>query len=410
MLKNIIRLCIASGLVLGSSLSFSMEIYTVKPNDYLYRIAHKHSIPSVSASQLTDAIRGINKAEIPGIVDNRIAVGDKLAIPTSKSEVEDGLTLTRNEMMQGYKPSDTSAETDANSSDDKPTTKIESQPVSILVSNQQSSKNISAQSSAIITPVSASHNVAKNDSTDTSLGAFANILKVIIYFLIVVALGYVAKKTWDKRIFKKEEELEILSKKRRDHLMSRISPVVSDVGFYASNESNEDVKQEEFRLFEDSEQNQNNNTEHADQDELSEEEDVLENSEYGNQDKSFAVKTDKGVVFETNTNDSPIITDENIEEDDSFEESDHDLHYIKELIEQYIDSEKYLEASITIQDALIGDQDNRELRYLLLEVYARAGDEIAFDGEVHLIKSKNIISMFDPLHQQIAKLKDKYFE
>ncbi|RUS69874.1 hypothetical protein EGW08_022361 [Elysia chlorotica] len=57
-----------------------------------------------------DAIRGINKAEVPGIVDNRIAVGNKLAIPTSKSEVEDGLTLARNDMMQGYKPSDTSSE------------------------------------------------------------------------------------------------------------------------------------------------------------------------------------------------------------------------------------------------------------------------------------------------------------
>ena len=47
---------------------------------------------------------------------------------------------------------------------------------------------------------------------------------------------------------------------------------------------------------------------------------------------------------------------------------------------------------------------------MLLEVYARAGDEIAFEGEVHFIKSKNIVSMFDPLHQKIAKLRDKYFE
>ena len=86
------------------------------------------------------------------------------------------------------------------------------------------------------------------------------------------------------------------------------------------------------------------------------------------------------------------------------------MEYIEELIEQYLDSEKYIEASITIQDALEKNQNDVNLRYMLLEVYARANDEIAFEGEVHFIKSKNIVSMFDPLHQKIAKLRDKYFE
>jgi len=86
------------------------------------------------------------------------------------------------------------------------------------------------------------------------------------------------------------------------------------------------------------------------------------------------------------------------------------MEFVEELIEQYLESEKYIEASITIQDSLEKDQNNINLRYMLLEVYARAGDEIAFEGEVHFIKSKNIVSMFDPLHQKIAKLRDKYFE
>ena len=88
----------------------------------------------------------------------------------------------------------------------------------------------------------------------------------------------------------------------------------------------------------------------------------------------------------------------------------NDLQYIKELIEQYLDSEKYVEASITIQDSLEHNPNNIDLRYMLLEVYAKVKDEIAFDGEVHFIKSKNIVSMFDPLHQKIAKLRDKYFD
>ncbi|MDE4940777.1 peptidoglycan-binding protein, partial [Francisella tularensis subsp. holarctica] len=53
------------------------------------------------------AIKGINKSEIPGIIDNRKRIGDKLAIPTTKAEFEDGLTLMRNQIIQSsyQKPS-----------------------------------------------------------------------------------------------------------------------------------------------------------------------------------------------------------------------------------------------------------------------------------------------------------------
>nr|MCX3303562.1 LysM domain-containing protein [Bacillus pacificus] len=40
---------------------FSMEIYTVKSNDYLYKIAKNHAVTGGRKSELTDAIKGINK-------------------------------------------------------------------------------------------------------------------------------------------------------------------------------------------------------------------------------------------------------------------------------------------------------------------------------------------------------------
>ena len=134
---------------------------------------------------------------------------------------------------------------------------------------------------------------------------------------------------------------------------------------------------------------------------------------FAERDKNIIVKTEKGVVFETNTDDTlinPTDDDTKIEEIDSQQQAEQELQYINELIEQFLDSEKYVEANITIQDSLEKDPNNIDLRYKLLEVYALAGDEIAFEGEVHFIKSKNIVSMFDPLHQKIAKLRDKYFE
>ncbi|MDE4953311.1 peptidoglycan-binding protein, partial [Francisella tularensis subsp. holarctica] len=64
------------------------------------KIAKNHAVTGVSISELTDAIKVINKSEIPGIIDNRIRIGDKLAITTTKAEVEDGLTLMRNQIIQ----------------------------------------------------------------------------------------------------------------------------------------------------------------------------------------------------------------------------------------------------------------------------------------------------------------------
>ncbi|QIV95526.1 LysM domain-containing protein [Allofrancisella inopinata] len=433
MLGSVKKIFVASVVVAVTNLSFGMEIYTVKPGDYLYKIAKSHVIDGVNSSELIDAIRGINKAEIPGIVDNRIKIGDKLALPTTKSEVEDGLALARNQILHG---SYESQQDNSTSNQNLPTVintteqKLGDRPT---IDTSSSTENISTSQNAIssqatipsLIPDDSTSTIVYSDSLDSKNiqttedfsseqgrgSIFGSIFKLILSLLILVTLSFVAKKVWENISSKKELELALISKRKRDHLMSRISPVVSDRDFYKTQQT----LQSEFDFFNDNptdkqEELVTKTPEFYSRDSL----DVSPSDgveEFGENDKSIVVKTEKGIVFETNVNDKFNVNTENsVEEIDLKENIEQELLYVKELVEQYLDSEKYMEASITIQDSLEKDPNNIDLRYKLLEVYARARDEIAFEGEVHFIKSKNIVSMFDPLHQKIAKLRDKYFE
>ncbi|ALB01250.1 peptidoglycan-binding protein [Francisella persica ATCC VR-331] len=438
MLKGISKVFVAGFALAMVSPMFSMEIYTVKSNDYLYKIAKNHAVTGVSTSDITDAIKGINKSEIPGIIDNRIKIGDKLAIPTTKAEVEDGLTLMRNHIIQSsYKQSssDTTSQPSssatnlgdntavANDADDSSTPSIVSQDkIPVLITNYDNSAPETYKSNNLDTQIS-SDNIQETASYEQhstqSSNAWGSLFRFIIYAMILAVVVIVGKRFWETRSSRKEQELELISKKKRDHLMSRISPVVSDNEFYRSNKVN-NSPQEEFDFFETAKISRLH-TAAIDEETQSHQqfEDAFERSSQNEQDlfaardKNIIVKTKKGVVFETNTDDTlinPTDDDTKVEEIDSQQQAEQELQYINELIEQFLDSEKYVEASITIQDSLEKDPNNINLRYKLLEVYALAGDEIAFEGEVHFIKSKNIVSMFDPLHQKIAKLRDKYFE
>lgn len=415
-----------------------MEIYTVKSNDYLYKIAKNHAVTGVSISELTDAIKGINKSEIPGIIDNRIRIGDKLAIPTTKAEVEDGLTLMRNQIIQSsyqQPSSDTTSQQPstpaanlgdntaaANDADDSSTPSVVSQDkIPVLIPTDDNStpetykSNLDTQINSDNIQETASYEQQPTQSSST----WGSLFRFIIYVIILAVVVVVGKRFWETRNSKKEQELELISKKKRDHLMSRISPVVSDNEFYRSDKVN-NSPQEEFDFFGAAKSSRSEVTTVDEEIQSQQEsEDTFEqpaqNEEdlFAQRDKNIIVKTEKGVVFETNTDDTLVnsTADETkVEEIDSQQQAEQELQYINELIEQFLDSEKYVEASITIQDSLEKDPNNIDLRYKLLEVYARAGDEIAFEGEVHFIKSKNIVSMFDPLHQKIAKLRDKYFE
>ncbi|AJC48220.1 LysM peptidoglycan-binding domain-containing protein [Allofrancisella guangzhouensis] len=439
MLGSIKKIFVTSTVVAVVNLSFAMEIYTVKPNDYLYKIAKSYSVDGVSNSELVDAIRGINKAEIPGIVDNRIRVGDKLALPTTKSEVEDGLALDRNQILHGSYDNNHSNNQNTVTSlqnlsvvDNSTEQKLGDREI---VDTSSSTENTSTSQNTIISsnqqiipaliPGDTTSTVIYNDNLDsqdiqTTEGfnneqangfTFGNIFKLVLSLLILAGLAVIAKKVWENISSKKELELELISKRKRDHLMSRISPVVSGRDFYMTQQT----LQNEFDFFSDNTSDNQEEPVIKNTDPYSEANlDILSDDlveEFGENDNNVAVKTEKGIVFETSVNNKFGINAENsVEEVEPQENVEQELLYVKELVEQYLDSEKYMEASITIQDSLEKDPNNVELRYRLLEVYARAGDEIAFEGEVHFIKSKNIVSMFDPLHQKIAKLRDKYFE
>jgi len=450
MLKNITKIFVAGTALIALQPLYSMEIYTVKPGDYLFKIAKANTVSGVSVGELTDAIKGINKSEVPGIVDNRIQVGNKLAIPTKKDEVEDGLTLSRSSMMSGSYNQQVDAPKETTSST---STKVANTTLGdrAMISNNKAEVLKKSQSSGVAETIPAmipeednarvitykndlnsqidEDNIQDNESSGDTLNEgstigsiFGSLIKLILSVVVLLGLLISAKKIWDNRSSRKAQEQEIISKKKRDHLMSRISPVVSGPGFYQSTDKN---SQEELDFFavknnaiQSSNQNQSNEDHNDDrpaEDIIAEEQndlsDLLSDEEHGNHgEKNRAVKTEKGIVFETVSSDKFTNVDNAVEEIDAEDYEENEMEYIEELIEQYLDSEKYIEASITIQDALEKNQNDVNLRYMLLEVYARANDEIAFEGEVHFIKSKNIVSMFDPLHQKIAKLRDKYFE
>ena len=75
-----------------------------------------------------------------------------------------------------------------------------------------------------------------------------------------------------------------------------------------------------------------------------------------------------------------------------------------------MDGERYQEAIQTLQDSLESHPRNMDLRYSLLEAYAKSGKEIAFNNEVHNLRNKTFIELFDPIYPKIEKLKSKYLE
>ncbi len=426
MLRKLKKVIFVAGLVGFTSSAFSMNIYTVKSNDYLYKIAKNNPVSGVSISELTDAIKGINKSEIPGIVSNRIGVGDKLALPTNKDEVEDGLMLARGQSVTSKPSVETVAEVEEipaiidNGNDlgdrsmmvQQVSARNVEQPASI---QPQQTSSISDVPDTIY-PVSHENNSAvsyqqsfenqihetkgQSEKIETEEGTIS-LLTLLLSLIVIAVVGFFGKKHWDRRSLRKEEEMEVISKKRRDHLMSRISPVVSDASYYRPKyETVEEVVEKDVEeniesFFEESTDKKLQDIEVSD-------------VEYGEINKNVKVETDRGVVFETVQDVQNTVEELDELEEDDFEEQD--LEFVFELVEQYLESEKFEEARFTILDSVDKYPSNVELRYLLLQLYALSNDEIAFNGEVHAIKSKNIVSMFDPLHQKIAKLKDKYFE
>ncbi|MBD5784325.1 peptidoglycan-binding protein, partial [Francisella tularensis subsp. holarctica] len=132
----------------------------------------------------------------------------------------------------------------------------------------------------------------------------------IIYCIILTVIVVIGKRFWETRNSKKYQELEFLAKKKRDHLMSRISQVVSDNEFYRSDKVN-NSPQEEFDFFVAAKSSRSEVTTVDEEIKSQQEsEDTFEQPAQNEEDlcaqrdKNISVKTEKCVVFETNTDDT----------------------------------------------------------------------------------------------------------
>jgi len=119
-LHNLLKKIIFTGLLMVTLPSFSMTIYSVKSGDSLWKVATKHKIKGVSNSEMIKAIRGINSKEYPSINDNIISINQKLSIPTTAAEAEDGIKLYTLRHTKYLKPKNTA--TQNNSTDETKST------------------------------------------------------------------------------------------------------------------------------------------------------------------------------------------------------------------------------------------------------------------------------------------------
>lgn len=192
-MKPICRLfkAISLTILLGiSSMAFAMTTYTVQRGDSLWRVATQNQVNGVSNSNMVKAIKGINAAESHGIMDDVINIGQRLAIPTSKSEVQDGLKLydaRMNPFAQPIQPVTAPAEptptaTEQSTTDTTPPTvpdRIEpmTQPTTLT------SDNIATQNPEISTAQSSS-------------GWFMTILWVVLFVGLTI---FIARRRHKKR-------------------------------------------------------------------------------------------------------------------------------------------------------------------------------------------------------------------
>ena len=72
------------------------------------------------------------------------------------------------------------------------------------------------------------NNINKESNNDSSS---IDIFSLIIILIPLAIILFLIRKYIGKKTLEKERELEVISKQRRDRLMSRISPIVSDINF-----------------------------------------------------------------------------------------------------------------------------------------------------------------------------------
>lgn len=192
-------------LLLGiSSLTFAMTTYTVQRGDSLWSVASKNQISGVNNAMMINAIKGINASESPGIMDANIRVGQRLAIPTSRSEVQDGLKLydARMNPFAAATPAPATTTTAPTSSTGSTTSTTTATPSTTAVTQTTSDTPDTATVPDAIEPLSSSHLDAEtitpvgNASESSNSNWFINGLWIVLFVGITV---YIARRRKLKR-------------------------------------------------------------------------------------------------------------------------------------------------------------------------------------------------------------------
>ena len=92
-LTNTIQNILMITILMLTSSTFAVTIYTTQSGDSLWKIANKYKISGISTKDMIKSIKGINSKETPSINDNIIGLNQRLTIPTTKQETKDGIQL-----------------------------------------------------------------------------------------------------------------------------------------------------------------------------------------------------------------------------------------------------------------------------------------------------------------------------
>ncbi|GGG06655.1 MULTISPECIES: type IV pilus assembly protein FimV [Cysteiniphilum] len=335
--------------------SFAITTYTVKSGDSLWRIASKYSISGIPNKDMIAAIKGINAKENPSINDNVVNVNQKLLIPSTKAELEDGLKLynlrhtqyltpkapapapTPVQTAPTVKASNTSA-APANANTNAPALDNNQQTAVVSSDNTPSSTNDSIDNTSentqqgVVIPVAntddQSQTTNEAQTTVTTETKSDGSKWYIILLIIIISLLI-----WRRRYKRKSSRVTDDKRQLKEQ-------------FYA--------KQPEIKVNIDTPVNPSN-------------------------DKKTTKKKSKDELVDL-------------------------LKKADELIETH----DIAQAKALLQEALNSDAKNLNIRLKILAVYAADGDEISFNSERDYLAS-NLLPYDDNRWQEINALYNKYF-
>ncbi|WP_192484311.1 MULTISPECIES: FimV family protein [Cysteiniphilum] len=332
--------------------SFAITTYTVKSGDSLWRIASKHSISGIPNKDMIAAIKGINAKENPSINDNIVNINQKLLIPSTKAELEDGLKLYNLRHTQYLTPKasapapvktkptvETPNTTAAPENPNNSAPTIDHQQTTVISSNNTpSSANNSIDNTkentqqGVVIPT-ANTNDQSQDANDTQTTVTTETKSDGSKWYIILLIIIIALLIWRRRYKRK------------------------------SSRSTDDKRQlkEQF----------------------------------------YAKQPEVKVNISTPVNAS---NDKKTSKKKSKDELVNLLNKADELIETH----DIAQAKALLQEALNSDAKNLNIRLKILAVYAADGDEISFNSERDYLAS-NLLPYDDKRWQEINALYNKYF-